>query len=188
LLAGFFERGKRVDAERIDEDFYLLGAKARHPHEIEDGRRHLPLKLFKQRQPTGVEERLDFLSEVAADAVEVCQGSLRIGPHGGERLEEAVYRAGGVPVGPHPKNIVAAIFEQVGDMLEGGSDVGIRHGVVLWGAAAHRQDGVSLQLLLTVPPGGQGSGGILDPCHTAIGRAPRCGVACRLEQPREGTR
>ena len=127
VAAGLLQCVERIDPQLIDEQLHLLGAKPGHTHQLEHDGRHLSLELREQGQLASVEQGLDLAREVGADALEIGEGSSRIGPHRRQRLHHAADHPGGVAVGPHAKHVAPLKLQEVGDVVEDGGDVGIRH-------------------------------------------------------------
>ncbi len=103
--------------ERMPEQLDPLWAQSGNLEQLPDRRRDLLVQAFQELALAGLDDLLDLLREVLADAGDV--GQRRAALH--ERFDVAAQFADGargVPVGAHPERVRALDVEQIGDLVE----------------------------------------------------------------------
>ena len=130
--AGRLEAIERINPQGIDQQADLLRPEPGHPQQIEDPDRNPGRQLLEERKFAGVEDRLDLGGEIPPDAVEVGEGSCFVPADRFEGIDLIGDGPGRGAVGADPERVLPVVFEEFGEAIEEGGDVGVVQGGSRW--------------------------------------------------------
>ena len=125
LLGRRPQRLERVDAELVVEPPRALGPEAGQVHHRDQAARELRAQLLGLRRVAGLDQRLELGLERLPDARQF--GHAPVAHELRDRHGGLAHRAGRGAVGEHAVLDRAVELVEVGQLLEGGGDLGVRH-------------------------------------------------------------
>ena len=147
LLRRGAQRLERVDAELVVEPARALGAEAGEVHHRDQPARELRAQLLRLRRVARLDQRLELRLERLADPRQLGHAAVAhelLDGHGG-----LAHGPGGGAVGEHAVLHGAVELVEVGELLEGGCDLGVRHSLLAY-AALDARSGSSRGTLLPI--------------------------------------